>query len=173
MRRGALAGVSVTELASDDDGHFEGNFRIDWELNEGRTYYVEVRGAGNATGRYVLEAYVTYEVDEPGEDDHGDTLDSATIVGVQSSTGGALEQGGDRDFFRIDSDTEGKTLRVETTGPTDTFGTLYDSAGVVLASDDNGSFEENFRIDWELNEGRTYYVEVRGQDETTTAAAMC
>ena len=99
-------------------------------------------------------------------DDHGDDIGSATSVSVPSTTNGELEEGGDRDYFRlaVSGDT---TLTVRTTGSTDTRGTLFDADGSSLETDDDGGAGTNFEIERDVDAG-TYYVEVRGFSSTTT-----
>ena len=102
----------------------------------------------------------------PGEgsdstaDDHGDDPATATVVAIPSTTAGELGAG-DRDYFRIDIIRAG-ILTFETTGSTDTYGTLYDGDGTVLEEDDDrGPRPTNFGIsDVLLFEG-TYFVEVK------------
>ena len=72
---------------------------------------------------------------------------------------GVLESAGDRDVFRIV--TGGATLRVRSNGPVDTYGTLLDAQGRLLAGDDNAGRGANFLIEAEVVAG-THYVEVRG-----------
>ena len=111
------------------------------------------------------EGILTFER-VPGEgsdstaDDHGDDPATATVVAIPSTTAGELGAG-DRDYFRIDIIRAG-ILTFETTGSTDTYGTLYDGDGAVLEEDDDrGPRPTNFGIsDVLLFEG-TYFVEVK------------
>ena len=98
--------------------------------------------------------------DTPPADDHGDDPATATVVAIPSTTAGELGAG-DKDYFRIDIIRAG-ILTFETTGSTDTYGTLYDSDGTVLEEDDDrGPRPTNFGIsDVLLFEG-TYFLEVR------------
>ena len=100
------------------------------------------------------------------DDDHGDTFDAATVVSVPSTTAGELEAGGDKDYFRL-SIASDATLAVETTGSTDTFGTLFDDGKASLETNDDGGTGTNFRIERDVDAG-TYYVEVRGYGSSTT-----
>ncbi|MDE0660809.1 MAG: S8 family serine peptidase [Gammaproteobacteria bacterium] len=99
-------------------------------------------------------------------DDHGDTLDAATSVSVPSTTGGELEEGGDKDYFRFEIATAG-TLTVETAGSTDTYGTLFDSDQKTLETDDDDGPGRNFKIERDVGAG-THYVEVRGYSSGIT-----
>ena len=93
-------------------------------------------------------------------DDHGDTPSAATALAVGSSRLGQLETGGDVDYFRV-AVSESGDLTVHTTGNLDTKGQLEDSAGGVLARDDDGGDGYNFRIAHAVSAG-TYYLKVEG-----------
>ena len=60
-------------------------------------------------------------------------------------------------------------MTVHTTGSLDTKGQLEDSAGAVLASDDDGGDGYNFRIVHVVSAG-TYYIKVEGYDASTTGS---
>ena len=99
-------------------------------------------------------------------DDHGDVRPLATSVAANSITQGNLEQAEDVDYYRIRISARG-TLTVETTGSTDTVGSLEDAAGRVLASNDDGGNRPNFKIQRTLNTG-TYYARVAGYSSSAT-----
>ena len=99
-------------------------------------------------------------------DDHGDVRPRATSVAANSVTQGNLEQAEDVDYYRIRISARG-TLTVETTGSTDTVGSLEDAAGRVLASNDDGGNRPNFKIQRTLNPG-TYYARVAGYSSSAT-----
>ncbi|MDE2811377.1 MAG: T9SS type A sorting domain-containing protein, partial [Gemmatimonadota bacterium] len=101
-----------------------------------------------------------------GGDDHGDTPSSATALAVGSSQSGQIEPGGDVDYFRVQVSGSGE-LTVQTTGRLDTKGQLEDSAGAVLARNDDGGDGSNFRIAHAVSAG-TYYIKVEGYDASTT-----
>ena len=100
-------------------------------------------------------------------DDHGNDCSSATSVSVNSTRTGSIETGGDSDYFRVQVPTSG-TLTVYTTGSTDTFGELRNSACSIIASNDDAIFlvDLNFRISRSVNSG-TYYVAVRHFDSSS------
>ena len=58
-------------------------------------------------------------------------------------------------------------LTVHTTGSLDTKGQLEDSAGAVLARDDDGGNGYNFRLAHAVSAG-TYYIKVEGYNASTT-----
>ena len=103
-----------------------------------------------------------------GGDDHGDTRSGATHLVLGSSQSGQLETGGDVDYFSVQV-TESGELTVYTTGSLDTKGALEDSAGAVLASDDDGGRGHNFRIVHAVSAG-TYYIKVVGYNASTTGS---
>ena len=99
-------------------------------------------------------------------DDHGDVRPLATWVAANSITQGNLEQAEDVDYYRIRISARG-TLTVETTGSTDTVGSLEDAAGRRLVSNDDGGTGTNFKIQRTLNPG-TYYARVAGYSSSAT-----
>ena len=87
-------------------------------------------------------------------------------MAMGSSRSGQLETGGDVDYFRVQVAASGELI-VHTTGRLDTKGQLEDSAGAVLARDDDGGNGYNFRIAHAVSAG-TYYLKVEGYDASTT-----
>ena len=135
------------------------------------TYYYgacvqSVSGESNTDNN--CSAGVSVTVGRGSGDDHGDTPSSATALAVGSSQSGQLETGGDVDYFRVEVSASGD-LTVHTTGSLDTRGQLEDSAGGVLARDDDGGDGYNFRIAHAVSAG-TYYIKVEGYDATTTGS---
>ena len=102
----------------------------------------------------------------PPRDDHGNNCSGATRVSVPSTTRGSLERGEDLDYFRFSVSRAGE-LRVETTGTTDTYGTLFTEGGRRVAQDDDDGADYNFRITAAVQPG-VHCVEVRGFSRTTT-----
>ena len=98
-------------------------------------------------------------------DDHGDTLSEATQVALGSSTAGSL-LAGDIDYFRVTVSSLG-TLVAYTTGGTDTYGSIWDGSGSVLAENDESGERSNFLVFTSVDAG-TYYIEVRGYSASTT-----
>ena len=91
-------------------------------------------------------------------DDHGNHTLSATRVDAHSTTVGVLDYPGDRDFFAVTVETQ-SVLTVETTGPTDTQGTLYDVSGRQVTAECCAGSGDNFQIT-ELIEAGTYFIRV-------------
>ncbi|MCY3813679.1 MAG: PPC domain-containing protein [Gammaproteobacteria bacterium] len=95
---------------------------------------------------------------EPADDHGNDRLDSTRIEHYGVSQTGRLETMGDRDVFRLDLQGRAE-IEMRSSGALDTQGRLLDSEGEVLAEDDDGGTDLNFRIVQTL-EGGVYYVEV-------------
>ena len=141
----------------DDDSGEDGNFAMELVVS-GNRHFVQVRGANEeTTGPYALE--LSFEAQPLAPDDHGNTPDAASVVGLGSTTGGELHDPSDRDVFRIDVLVEG-VLRVETTGGMDTVGYLAAENGAWMAEDDNDGDAFNFRLERWVPSG-VYFVTVR------------
>ena len=100
----------------------------------------------------------------PPVDTHGDTPGTATRIGSTSSTPGQIGPASDVDYFRVRVPQAG-TLTVETTGPLDTIGTLW-QGDEEIATDDDGGDGHNFRLVAPVAAG-TYVVAVRGYGAST------
>lgn len=100
-------------------------------------------------------------------DDHADTLGCASIVGFGRSVAAELGNGwqDDSDLFGFHVD-EPATVRIESTGVSDTLGGLYDRYGYRLQTDDDSGAAANFRIVKTLVPG-WYFARVEGGGEGT------
>ena len=158
--------VGAVLLSNDNTRPDNKNFLINGLLNAG-TYYVRVRhfSSSAAIGQYQLLLSAL-----PPADDHGNAISSATNVSEPRpirATDGAINYMGDSDFFRFTL-TAAKDVIVATTGNTDTVGSLRDSSGVLITSNDNGNGSSNFYIARTLLPG-SYYVEVRHNNPSATS----
>ena len=183
---GILYDGDGAELARDDDGGTGQNFRISRDSLQPGTYHLLLRAFGPAiSGDYSLtvsgsaqpptgDAFQS-ESAGAGEasstaDDHGNDPASATPLAIPSTTAGEIGAG-DKDYFRIDVVVAG-FLTFETTGSTDTYGTLYDSDGAVIDEDnDRGPRPNNFRITDALVLEGSYFLEVRGASPSRDTGA--
>ena len=125
-------------------------------------------------GTYYLHLYVSEQPDidtvldletfarplQLAQDDHGDEPSAATPVAARSATRGELQWRGDIDVFRVRVAVPG-TLRVGTIGTTDTYGSLSDQRGRVVATDDDSGARLNFHINQWVG-GGVWYIAVRG-----------
>ena len=159
---GKLYDSDGRQIAQNTYGGINRNFRISRRSIDAGVYYLEVRGIDAERGAYSVKV-------SRFSNDHGHDQASATPVSIPSTTAGMLERY-DRDWFRIDLAQAG-TLRLETTGETNTFGTLYSADGSELAQDDHSHrTSTNFRILMDSVAAGTYYLEVRGGFRSTRGA---
>ena len=84
----------------------------------------------------------------------------AQTVSVNSSQTGNINSVGESNYYRVNIGGNGGTLRASTSGSTDTYGELLNSAGNMLVANDDGGNGTNFSIIRSLSAG-TYYVKVR------------
>ena len=169
---GELQAGDGSILASVDDGGDGRNFSIERDVGPG-AYYVKVSSGGTATGSYVVLAsfdggsVTTDSVPLPPSlsDDHGDTRLDASDITLGFSAQGQIEEGDDDDYFRVQV-TEAGTLTVYTTGSLDTLGELQASDGSSIASNDDGGYGLNFRIEHDVGPG-AYYVGVSSHGTAT------
>ena len=151
------------ELAANDDDGEGMNFNVSVRIAAAGTYYVRVTSSGTGTGMYELTVTSI-------PDDHGNTRASATPIMIGMPIDGEIDPGTDEDYFSIQvssTDLNGidfLILTATTTGMTDTMGTLYDSSGNELASDDNSGTGMNFELSSQIASAGTYYVRVAGSD---------
>ena len=154
---GTLYDGNCTEIAQNDTA--DENFQITQAVDAG-TYYIQVRhAAASSIGSYDL-------VVECSDDDHGDDIDEATALNCNSSAAGRVDSGGDVDYFKAVFWGTG-ILKAYTTGDNETYGTLMDEAGNVIAADDNSGADNRFEIVRTVSPG-VYYVEVKHDDPTKT-----
>ena len=146
---GALEDEQGRTLATNDDGGTGLNFRIERDVEAG-TYFVRVAAAEDSLGAYVLHV------------DHApSSIDALPELPLQAtSTEHAIGAPGEVDRFRVEVATDG-FIALRTSGSTDTVGTLENSLGEVLDSnDDDWPGMRNFRIERFLPAG-TYVLRVR------------
>ena len=166
---GRLYSSASVLLASDDNSANNNNFYIEKILPAG-SYYLAVSGANPAaSGGYTLrvrEQALPREISlyNPDSPNPGSDPDSNPVPSYTTS-GESISSATDIDYFSF-SLTETDIINIATTGSTDTIGTLYNSAGVKLAFDDNSGSGNNFLIEKILSPG-AYYIEVAGSGSPT------
>jgi tyrosinase len=140
-------------LLSDDDSGSGNNFDLRRPVAPGRYFIVVRHYDASKSGDYQL--YLDFDAG----DDVGNACQSATHIALSGRTYGAIGHAGDEDYFRIQASGAG-SVRIRTQGPTDTYGSLLNSACQVVASDDDSGPEANFEIFKNLPAG-SYYIAVR------------
>lgn len=160
---GVLYDANCNQVATASSSGGVSNFKINFNVSSGGTYYVSVAGASpSVTGNYAVQVWFLGA---------SAVCNGATAVSESSSTGGSISAANQTNYYAI-TVTQGGTLTVNTTGSLDTYGTLYSPGCTELTYNDddptnvNGT---NFLISWGLAPG-TYYVAVRAYDNASTGA---
>ena len=170
---GRLYSSAGVLLAADDNSVDSDNFYIKQILPAG-SYYLAISGANPAaSGEYTLivtkqelpTVISLYNPDSPGSDPDSDPDSDPVPVPSYATSGESISSATDVDYFSFNL-TQTDIININTTGSTDTFGTLYNSADVKLASDDNSGSGNNFLIEKILSPG-TYHIEVAGSGSST------
>jgi hypothetical protein len=127
---------------------------VAWEVSTAGTYYVEV-----GSGYSGQAASYTFELEDLGADDHGDTFATATAIGTGALGGAALETLIDKDVFSFQALGQ-HIYRVTctTTGPGCTL-KVFGPTGVLLAQGES-YYSSAPMVVYEVAVAGTYYVEV-------------
>ena len=141
-----------------DDTHF-----LLGALSSGPESDCSVSNYGSFSDFYPsISAFLRDETPPPPPDDYGNTRSEAAPIAINTEVAGSLESPNDTDYFEFTVDGDG-TVTIESTGSTDTIGTLYDADGRQLLQDDDGGSGYNFSLSMELTRG-TYYLAVVGYE---------
>jgi len=154
---GTLYGSDRDELSRDDDSGPDYNFYLPYELVEGETYYLKVRGYGPGT----LGAYSVF-LNKLEDDDHGNSMGTASPLIEGTSVDGVIDNATDSDYFVFTPATTA-VYRFQTTSSSETYCYLYDSENEYLASQYGST-----GLTAELQAGETYYLEVTSSDVGTS-----
>lgn len=101
-------------------------------------------------------------------DDHGDSWQLSTGLSSGDEVSGNIETEGDVDVFTFSVNSSNSSIKVYTTGSTDTMGELFellDGVEQSLQSDDNSGSENNFLIERDVDSGQ-YSVHVKASAGT-------
>lgn len=152
---GTLYDTNGNIIGQNDDDGPDKNFTITAQVTPG-TYFISVRDCyEHLTGSYTLI------INEKSfqKDDYSNSLKNAALLVDNKKIIGGIQSPGDVDYFKFIV-TVNSNVELFTTGTTDTYGTLFDSKGSIIAKDDDSGEEKNFRIYNTLRPG-IYYLEVK------------
>ncbi len=82
---------------------------------------------------------------------------------------GSISTAGEEDFYRFTANTSG-VFEIFTSSSIDTYGHLYNTSGTQLTFDDDSGEGLNFRITYNLVQGTSYIVKVRGYNSSVTGS---
>lgn len=116
----------------------------------------------SSSGDYEVAVRFFAPCDRGETDDHGSAARCATPVSLGGSPTGTISNAtdDDEDWFTFVVASQ-KTVEIETSGSTDTRGSLYDASGQRLEVQDGGGSGSNFRIARTVGPGR-YYIRIEG-----------
>ncbi len=152
-------------LASNDDYGDSYDAGIVYQVKTGETIYIKVFGYDGETGFYSFSAG-TIQIDDQNMEPN-DTMGQAYPVEPKAEAyKGFFMSSNDVDWYKITVPPEDKMLLIYTDSDLDTYITLYDETGEVVAEDDDGGSGYNARLSFVVS-GGTYYIELEELDGTT------
>jgi len=146
------------QLAANDDDGFSLNSRVSVLATGGEALFIEAGAFGQSAGGYVLEIASQAGV----SDDFGNDIASAHTTAGGVELRGEIELAGDVDVFQVQATETGLlTIRQRATrgSSIDSFLRILDSAGQVLAVNDDDRFSLNSVAKVSVTAGDTIYVE--------------
>lgn len=156
-------------LSDDDDDGSEGNARIRYTVQAGRTYIAIVTGYDGETGSYGFRAWLVEPVRiEPDEFENDDESSSAGEIAVGESQQHTFSSRDDVDWVRFQISQAGRYIiraKGVNSDSLDTYIELYDQDFNVIDENDDGGENMDARLSVRLQSG-TYYVKVECLDET-------
>ena len=152
-------GDSDTVLISNDDGgRANGNYRnfsFSYNLTAGTTYRLHARWySSSESGTIVCQL------------SRSASIEAITADGVTRTA--TITAAGQYAYFSFVPSGSGTYVFESTNTSGDPYGYLYDSSWNVLASNDDGAGNSNFRISYVLTAGTTYYFGVRFWSSSAT-----
>ena len=88
-----------------------------------------------------------------------------TSLSVNTANTASISSGGEMKYYSFTPSTSGKYV-IYSTANTDTKVYLYDSDGIELNNDDDSGDSTNFRLEYNLTSGETYYFGVKYYDSS-------
>ncbi|MCA8906594.1 MAG: PPC domain-containing protein [Rhodospirillaceae bacterium] len=156
----AVYNANGEEIAYNDDSNGTFNSFLLLTVDSAGTYYVSAEAFGSATGTYTLSVTAT----EPLDDDFAAAIDGAGTVTPGQPATGAIEIGGDEDWFALQV-TAGQRYVIDMEGtPTnagslpDPYLYLYDDTGAEIDWNDDGGLDFNSRLTFTPDATGTVYI---------------
>ena len=164
---GELLDAEGRLLASPTGREEADSFVIERHVDD-RVYYVRVAKSWGDSGYYNLRARVVPGTGPDATDRDDDTAQLASPLGLGVAVGDAIDMPGDVDWWSFSTPSSGR-LVIQSSGSTDTQGSLTGRFGDELAADDDSGEGRNFSIDDPtVYDAGTYYVRLAGSRNTVT-----
>lgn len=145
-------GDGVAQL-SDDDGGGNLNSRLDFTVTQGGRFYVGVRDYDRGIGNYAVSVALAVS------DDFADDARTSAGLGVGQAVDGRIEVAGDEDWLAVSLTAgQGYVFDLTSSGLADPYLALFNAAGTLAASDDDGAGGLNARIVLQPTASGTYYL---------------
>jgi len=141
-----------TQLAYNDDGNGNLNFKISYTLNAGTEYVIGVKMLSTGTGSYTLTV-----TQQSGNDNT--TLANAAFITAGAPARVSINAASQVRYFKFTPAATGTYIIASTTnGSSDPYCYLYTSGGTQLTANDDSESSRNFKIKYTLNVGTTYVI---------------
>ena len=144
------------------------DIQIQWVAPSSHEYYLAVHNHGGKTGAYTYTLTITPVA--PIEDDHGDTIATATNISLGEVVQGTVDGDFDFDYFRFHA-VEGRNYRILITGGALEYFRfhVYTADGVPHDAEyetyfSGGDWQTTEDIDWTPSFSGTFYLAVDGAD---------
>jgi len=154
-----------------DDGGLGSNSLSYFTAPSAGKYYIEVSSDdGKSLGDYTLSVIKT----ALPADDVGDSVGTATALDIGSSFEGDLLKRGDEDWFEVELSAGDRyvfKLQGSATGGgtlDDPYLELRDASGVLVDSDDDGSWQDDSVISYQVQTSGKYYLVAKTLDNQET-----
>jgi len=149
---GFLYTPSGTQLAYNDDGNGNLNFKISYMLNAGTEYVIGAIAFSSGIGSYTLT--VTQQ-----SGNSNTSLANAAIIAAGAPAKVSINAASQMRYFKFTPATTGTYVIASTdNGSSDPRGYLYTSGGTQLAYNDDSDGGRNFKITYTLNAGTQYVI---------------
>ena len=167
--RGIYYDRELVPGTANDDGGAGLNSRVEFLAPESGAYYIAAGAYSFRTGSYRVSV-------EEVADDHPAAPDTGAVVAVDGSSTGAVDYGGDVDWFAVPL-VAGRHYRIDLEGTSTGQGSLedpvlpgiYAADGTLIdgAGDDDGGAGLNSRVSFEAPETGTYYIAAGAYEDYT------
>jgi len=147
-----------SEVMTDDDSGMDSNPKLVLPgLAAGTWYAVVYPYDSDNTGSYTIRAYLKDVVRDEYENDN--TMEEASEIEISGyEQVRTFMPADEEDWVRFEVRQSGEYM-MKTTGPIDTYLTLYSESGDYLMDDDDSGYDGNAQIEIRLEPG-TYYLQV-------------
>ena len=142
---GYLYDSGMNLITTDNDSGNSNNFSISYYLYSGNTYYFAASMNGSGTGTFRVEVSMM-----------GSSISSATDI-YEFETQTCSDSSGSNKYYRFQPTRTGN-FTFFSVGACDTYGTLYNSSGSAIISNDDSGQGYNFVFSSYLYSGNTYYL---------------